>query len=447
VFTGVTAFFIMWSGQLLSTLGSGLTGWGLGVLVYRETGSTMLFVLNMVCYVLPTIVLAPLAGVATDRTNRRWILILADAIAGLGTLSILIALLSGKVEVWHIYLVTALGAAANTFQWPASSAATTTLVPKEQLGRAGGLSQVEETLAQLVTPGLAGVLFVTVGMRGIILIDLATMTLAILSLLTIAIPMPEKISAPGGRLDDSRLDGSQKESFWHELTFGWRYLAKRPGLFGLLVYFAIGNFFVNAAYSVFTPMLLNLTSPDVLGYVGSIGGIGMATGTVLMSAWGGPKNRRVAALLIADALSGLATAAAGLRPSIPLITAMNFMMMFFTPFSNGNSQAMWQIKVAPDVQGRVFSVRRMIAYSIIPFAYLTGGFLSGQVFEPALQSGGALSGSLGRLIGVGPGRGSGLLLLVMGLLWAVSALVTLLLPRVRRLEAEIPDAAPEFFPT
>ena len=424
------AFFILWGGQLLSTLGSGLTGWGLGVLVYQRTGSTMLFVLNMVCIVLPTVVLAPLAGVAADRYDRRKVLVVADAAAGLGTLSILIALLSGKVEIWHIYLVSALSSAANTFQWPATSAATTMLVPKEQLGRVGGLSQVGDALSWLITPGVAGALYAWTGMRSILLIDLTTMSLAILSLLVIHIPRPEKKAAVEG----------ETETFWQELTYGWRFLVQRPGLLGLLIYFAIGNFFANAALSLFTPMLLNLTTPDVLGYVGSLGGAGMAAGALVMSAWGGIARRRVQALLIADIMSALTTAAMGLRPDVILITVMNIGMFFFAPISNGNSQAMWQTKVPADVQGRVFSVRRMIAYSIIPLAYISAGFLSDHIFEPAMQSGGALAGSLGRVIGVGAGRGYGVLFLLMGLLWAVSALVTMLYPRVRRLEEEIPDA-------
>ena len=411
-------------------MGSGLTGWGLGVLVYEQTGSTMLFVVNLISYTLPTIVFAPLAGVVTDRRDRRWVMILADAGAGIGTLSILLALWFWKLELWHIYLVTAIAATANTFQWPAYGAATTMLVPKSQLGRAGGMVQIGEALSQLVTPAAAGTWFVTIGMRGIVLIDLSTLILAVCTLFMIHIPMPERTS----QKDD------EKVSFLGDMTYGWRYLAARPGLLGLLIYFAIGNFFASAAFAMFTPMMLDMTTPDVLGYVGSIGGVGMVIGTLVMSAWGGPKQHRVYASLLGDALAALATIMLGLQPLIPLIAAAYFGVLFTIPISNGNSQALWQSKVAPDVQGRVFSVRRMIAFSIIPLAYLSAGVFSDKVFEPLMAEGGILASSVGQIIGVGSGRGIGLLFVIMGALWALSALGALFYPPVRRMEIELPDA-------
>lgn len=196
---------------------------------------------------------SPLAGVVTDRQDRRWVMILADAGAGIGTLSILLALWFWKLELWHIYLVTAIIATANTFQWPAYGAATTMLVPKSQLGRAGGMVQIGEALSQLVTPAAAGTLFVTIGMRGIVLIDLSTLILAVCTLFMIHIPMPERTS----QKDD------EKVSFLGDMTYGWRYLAARPGLLGLLIYFAIGNFFASAAFAMFTPMMLDMTTPDL----------------------------------------------------------------------------------------------------------------------------------------------------------------------------------------
>jgi len=428
--TGMVGFIILWFSQLLSTLGSGLTGWGLGVQVYEQTGSTTLFVFNLLAYTLPTIIFAPLAGAIIDRWDRRKIMILADIGAGLGTLSVLLALWLGELQIWHIYLVTAVSATANTFQWPAYSASTTMLVPKSQLGRAGGMVQIGEALSQLVTPAVAGVLFVGVGMPGIIMIDLFTMLLAICALLVIFIPKPVSLSEN----EDSN------KSFLADMTFGWRYLAARTGLLGLLIYFAVGNFFASIAFAMFSPMLLDMTSPDVLGYVGSIGGVGMVIGTLVMSAWGGPKHHRVLAILLSDSVGALAAMLMGLRPFIPLIAAANFGIMFTLPIANGNSQALWQSKVAPDVQGRVFSVRRMIAFSIMPVAYLFAGMLSERVFEPAMMEGGRLANSVGLVLGVGPGRGIGLLFVVMGGCWFLAALGTLLFPRVRRLEIELPDA-------
>ena len=428
--SGMRTFITIWFGQLVSTLGSGLTGWGLGVLVYQRTDSITLFVINLVCYILPTVVFAPLAGVVADRKDRRWVLILADIGAGIGTVTILLALQFGTLQIWHVYLVTAIAATANTFQWPAYSAATTMLVPKAQLGRSGGMVQIGEALSQLVTPAVAGVLYVSVGMKSIVMIDLATLFIAIGTLLICRIPTPE-----------SRDNANQtKGTLWEDMSFGWRYLVNRPGLLGLLIYFAIGNFFASIPYALLTPMLLDMTTPDMLGFVGSVGGMGMLAGTLVMSIWGGLRQHRVLSILVSDMVGALATIMIGFKPWIPLIATGMFIVLFTLPIGNGNSQALWQSKVAPDVQGRVFSIRRMIAYSIMPVSFLVAGFLAESVFEPLFMVGGKLAGSLGVVIGSGPGRGTGFLFILGGLMWGTAAAATMFYPRVRKLEIEIPDA-------
>jgi MFS family permease len=131
---GMRTFFVIWSGQLVSTIGSGLTGFALGVWIYQETGSVTLFAMNMLAFAIPNLLVSPIAGVVVDRWDRRWVMILSDTGAGLATLSIAILYLTGNLQVWNIILATAVNAAFSTFQWPAYSAVTTLLVPKEQLG-------------------------------------------------------------------------------------------------------------------------------------------------------------------------------------------------------------------------------------------------------------------------------------------------------------------------
>jgi hypothetical protein len=117
-----------------------------------------------------------------------------------------------------------------------------------------------------------------------------------------------------------------------------------------------------------------------------------------------------------------------------------FLVLFTMPITNACSQAIWQRKVAPDVQGRVFAVRRMIAWSTMPLAYLAAGPLADRVFGPLMVEGGALADSVGRVIGVGPGRGIGLLFVVMGALYSLASIGGALYPRLRRVELELPDA-------
>ena len=426
---GMRVFTTIWFGQLISTMGSGLTGFALGVWIYEETGSVTLFALNMLAFALPNLLVAPLAGALADRWDRRLVMIMADSGAGLSTLAIALLIIAGRLEIWHIYVATAISSAFSTFQWPAYSAATTLLVPKQHLGRAGGMTQIGEAASQLVSPAIAGALFVTSGLQVVILIDFATFAFAILTLLLVRFPRAET-TAEGA---------AGKGSLLREAAYGWKYITARAGLLGLLLYFASINFLYGMLGPLIQPMLLDMTTPNVLGYLFSIIGIGMLAGTLAMSAWGGPK-RRVVGVLGSGAVSALFLILLGLRPSLALIAVAGFGAMFILPIMAGSSQALWQTKVAVDVQGRVFAARRMIAWSTGPLAIVLAGPLADRVFEPLMAVGGPLAGSVGRIIGVGPGRGTGLLFIVLGVLVALASAVAYLHPRVRRVEEELPDA-------
>ena len=166
----------------------------------------------------------------------------------------------------------------------------------------------------------------------------------------------------------------------------------------------------------------------------------MLVGTLVMSAWGGPK-RKVNGVLGFLMISGGAYILMGATPILWLMGVAGFIMMFTMPIINGSSQAIWQRKVAADVQGRVFAVRRMIAWSTTPLAYLAAGALNDQIFKPMLEAGGLLAETtIGTVLGVGPSRGTGLLFMVIGVLCIIVAASGYLNPRVRNVEDELPDA-------
>jgi MFS family permease len=336
------------------------------------------------------------------------------------------------LEVWHVYILTALNSAFSAFQWPAYSAVTTLLVPKSQLGRAGGMVQIGEAISALASPAIAGVLFVTVGIQGVVMVDFATYLVAILTLLVVRVPRPPVTEA----------GAEGRGSLLHEAAYGWRYIVARKGLLGLLIIFAATNFLTSLWNPLLPPMILEMSSPEMLGYLASVVGVGMLLGTLVMSAWGGPK-RRIHGVLAFLMISGVFQMLLGVSPSLVLIAIAGFGAMFTMPIINGSSQAIWQTKVAPDVQGRVFAVRRMIAWSAMPLAYLVAGLLADRVFNPLLVEGGALAASVGQVLGVGPARGTGLLFVVSGLLSVVVAAAGYLYPHIHYLEDELPDAMPE----
>lgn len=425
-------FLIIWVGQLISVIGSGLTGFGMSVYIFNQTGEATPFALSALFFNLPRIFLTPIAGSIADRYNRRLIMILADTGAALVTLFGAIILYTGNLLVWHIYLISFLSSLFSSFQQPAYQPSVTMLVPKKDLARAGGIQQMGYAVQSILIPIVAGVLYSAVGLRGIVLIDFATYFFAIGALLFVHIPQPEQVTDTGG-------DG--KRSVWGDAVFGWTYLRARPGLFGLLLYYAAVNFFLNMSGVLTGPMILSFGNEIELGVVQMAGGAAMLVGGLIMGAWGGPKKRRIWYVIYAIALSSLGYVLLGWRASVVTTAIGNFVVLFFIPISAALSQAVWQIKVPPDIQGRVFSIRAMIAYSIIPISNLVAGPLADDVFNPLLVSGGRLSGTwISKMIGVGDGRGIGLLFVLSAVFLILLSAFVFTYPRVRNLEREIPDA-------
>ena len=428
-------FFIIWLGQLVSIIGSGLTGFGLAVWIYEQTGQATPFALTVMFGNLPQVLISPFAGALVDRWNRRLVMIIADTGSALITLVFFLLLAFGQLAIWQIYLGVILSSVLASFQEPAYAASITMLVPKKDLPRANGLMQMGQALQMLIAPVLAGILFVSIGLRGIIMIDAVTFFFAVGALLLVHIPQPQRTSQ-AETAETSR-------SLWREAAFGWHYLRARRGLFGLLIFFALVNFFLNFSAVLLGPMVLSFGTAAGLGTAQTMGGVGMLIGSIAMSTWRGPK-RRMTAVIGFIFLASCGLFIAGLQSSVWVVAVGMFLLMFSVPFGSGLSQVIFQTKVEPAVQGRVFSIRTMIARSMMPVAFLLAGPLADQVFEPLLREGGALASTwIGSLVGVGPGRGIGALYLVSAVvLWAASGLAWAN-PHIRHVETDLPDAVIE----
>ena len=421
-------FPLIWFSQSVSMLGSGLTGFGLSVWVFQKTQSVTQFALISFFAMLPQFLVTPLAGALVDRWDRRWTMIISDSCVALCSLALGYLVWSDQLATWHIYVLSALMALCGAFHGPAMIAATTLIVPRAHLGRASGMTQTGVALAQVGAPFLAGILLARIGLFGLILIDLVTALFAVGTLLVVHIPKPP-VSAEGKKA---------KGSLASESVFGWRYIRARPGLFGLLVLLATTNFSLGVVQALFTPLVLSFSSPEALGVVLGVASCGMVAGGLLMTMWS-PK-RRVNVILGAFVAMGSILFLGGLKPNAVLAAVAGFGFLFMIPVVISCSQAIWQSKVQPDVQGRVFAFRRFIAGSMTPIAFLVAGPLADYVFEPLLMAGGGLAGSVGLVIGVGAGRGVGFLLILMGILNLLAVAVASRYPRLRRVEEEVPDA-------
>jgi MFS family permease len=447
--SGIRGFALIWFGQFVSGIGSGLTTFALGVLVYERTGSATQFTLIYLSASLPGILLLPLVGALADRWDRRWTMVMGNVGAGMSKLGLAALLYTHRLEVYHVYVIVIAASTFTLFLGITYTVLTTLLVPKRHYGRASGMVQAAQAAAQILPPALGGLMLRRVSAESIVLIDVATYVVAIVTLLLVRAPRPAladgakqpaaddaKSAADGGA--KSGAERARKGPLWRESLYGWTFIKERRGLLVLLIYFAAVNLIVSSTTVLFTPMILSFAPAEVLGTILSVSGVGFLAGSLAMSIWGGPRNR-VRGVLGFGLLFGVCSVVAGLRPSPPLIALGTFGMFFALPVVNGCSQAIWQRKTPANVQGRVFAVRRMIGASTIPLAYLLAGPLADRVFEPLVASG-RLHTGLARVVGEGRGRGIALMFVVAGLLVMLAQAVGYFQPRLRRVEEELPDA-------
>lgn len=429
--SGMVGFGLVWFGQVISMIGSTMTGFALSIWAYQETGQATTLALMQLAYWGPTVFLSPLAGALVDRWNRKRVMMLSDLGAGVATAALAILHLTGSLEIWHIYAVAVFGSAFQAFQFPAYSAAITTMIPKQHYTRANGMMSIAESGSGIIAPILAGILVGILGVGGIFLIDLATFGIALFTLSLVFIPQPAETEA--GR--------ASRGSLWQESLFGFRYIFARPSLLGVQLVFMGLNLTGGLTQSIQPAMILARTgnSAATLGTVMSAVSVGGVVGGLLMSTWGGTK-RRVNGILLAMALEGvIGMALMGMGQSLPVWLVAGFMTMVFISVLNAHNQALWMAKVAPEVQGRVFATRRLIAQMLGPAAALAAGPLADKVFEPAMATGGSLAGLFGGLVGTGPGAGMGLMHVLFGLTGTAIALAAFSFRTVREADTLLPD--------
>lgn len=438
-------YLIIWFGQVASAIGSSLTSFALSLWIYEETGSVSLFAINLLAYNIPSLLTKPIGGVLADRWHRKWLILGGDTGAAVMTIFVFILTANNQLHIWHIYLLTASSAIFTSIQWPAYMATIPLLVPKDQLGRASGLSQVGDAVGQLLGPLIAGSLYIMsgVGIQGILFIDFVTFILAALTLIFIPVPLHKgtqeirvtDLQSRQGMVGTLRKEARQMVS---EMKLAWRYVRERQGLFNLLLYFAAINFLEEFMYPLAQPLLFEIAEPDKVGQAIFIMALGMVLGLALMTIWGGPR-RRMYGILLPGILAGIALSLLGLRPSLEVMIVGGFLYFFTLPIIEGCDQVIWQTKVAEEMQGRVFALNGMIATMLNPLALIMAGPLSDYVFEPLLQPDGMLASSVGSIVGVGDGRGIGLFIVLIGLMSSALSAAMWFNRSLRTLEDTLPD--------
>jgi DHA3 family macrolide efflux protein-like MFS transporter len=414
-------FLFMWTGQLFSQLGTALTTFALGIWVYQHTGSVSQFAAVSISWTAALIFMSPLAGAIVDRWDRRTLLILAESVGAARVLFFLLLLALGKLSLFAICFATAIIGIAGSISSAAYLASMTMVLPKEKLGRANGMQQFVWAFAQVTAPLLAGILLGIWGLKPVLVVDCASFFVAIAAYLMITIPNPERTP------EDKAKRGFR--ALLDDIVVGAKYL-KNPLLLFLCIFLSGLNLAAGIVGLLFQPMLLAFTSSAVVGRVATVGALGMLAGSVFMSIWGGPK-RGLNGIMALNVLCSICLIAGGIKASAILVAASGFLFFFCYPLLAGSAQTLLQQSVAPEIQGRVFSFVKLAGSWSVPMGQAVAGPIVDKVFEPWFQPGGPLIHNVGHIIGVGPGRGSAFLFIVLGTIYLVLTLTAYLVPPFR----------------
>jgi len=359
-------FFTIWSGQALSLVGSALVQFALVWWLTIKTGSATTLATASLVALLPQIVLGPFAGALVDRWNRRIIMIVADTLIALATALLMALFAMDRVAVWHIYVVMFVRSLGGAFHYPAMASSTSLMVPGQHLARVAGMNQTLQGIVNIFAPPLGALLLDLMPTQSVLAIDIGTALAAILPLLFIAIPQPVRRTGDAGK----------KTSYWQDLREGFRYVVRWPGLLGIILLAMMLNFLLSPV-SALTPLVVT----DVfdkgaaeLGWTRAVFGAGTIVAGLILSAWGGFRRRIVTSLSGVIGV-GLGVVLFGLAPAdrFFLLLVASFLQGFAVVFANGPLQAIFQSAIAPDVQGRVFSLIGAGAAAMMPLSLLIAG--------------------------------------------------------------------------
>ena len=417
-FAGLRMFFIVWSTQNLSILGSSMTSFALVIWSYQQKGSALTTALLSVCSYAPYVALSIFAGSLGDRWDKRRTMIACDSFAALTTLAVLALLRTGRLEIWHLYVLNALSGLMNTIQNPVSEVLVTLLSPKEQVQRVSGLLSLSGSLVSLLSPVFAAAVLALLGLEAVIAFDLLTCAVAV-GTMAFAVRIPAA-AAPAAR---PSLTSSAREGL------GW--LAANRGVVDLILFLACINLIASMYNAALPAMLLSRPGggETVLGLVEAVTGLASLAGSLLASALPEPRSRvRVIcnSLLVSMSTENLLLAL-GRGPVVWCCGAVLGWLLI--PVMNTNMNALLRLRIPVEMQGRVYAARNTLQFFTIPLGYLLGGALVDRFFEPLMAS--LPEGALLRtLLGSGKGTGAAALFLVIA---GAGVLVCLAFRRDRRL--------------
>lgn len=406
-------FLLLWAGELISSIGGGLTSFGLGLYIFQKTGSAADMAMLTLLGFLPALVLKIPAGVLADRYDRRLLMMIGDGLSGLGVLFILICMLTGEAALWQIYLGTTISSVFSALLEPSYTATITDLLTKEQYSKANGLVSMAGSARYLFSPVIAGFLLAASDIKLILIIDICTFFLTVVAAAVVKSSI--KTSKP-----------SNPEPFFKSMKEGWQSVSGNKGLLVLVIVSSLICLFMGVFQVLGEPFVLSFADSKTLGIVETAAASGMLVTSIILGIKGIKKNfARVLSLGLA--VSGVGMALFAVTQNVYIICAFGFVFFAALPFANNCLDYLVRINIPSELQGRAW-------------AFL--GFISQLGYVAAYALSGITADAVGKLTGKGVGGGSSVTIICSGICLVIVALSMLGIRKIKELEkVETAEAA------
>lgn len=399
-------FILLWAGELISSVGGGLTSFGLGVYVFNQTGSAASMALVTLLAFLPTLMLSVPAGVLADRFDRRLLMMLGDGCSAFGILYILICMLRGEAALWQICVGVSISSVFSSLLEPSYRATVTDLLTKEEYSKASGMVSLAGSARYLLSPVLAGALLAVSDIKLLLLIDILTF-------------FPTVFAAAFVRKKIEVKTSENKESLAKSFREGWSVITGNRGIFILIIVSSVMTCFMGCFQILAQPLILDFADSTTLGIGETVCACGMLVSGLFLGAKGINRNY-VKTLVSALLFAGINMVGFGILENIYLICLFGFLFFASLPFANNCLDYLVRTNIPDELQGR--------AWGII-------GFLSQIGYVVAYGAAGAAADGIAERFEIGVGRGAAVVVIISGVLLALTALLLYPLKSVRVLES------------
>lgn len=398
-------FLLLWFGELISSIGGGLTSFGLSVYIFNVTGSAANMALVMLLSSLPILILGMPAGVLADRYDRRNLMMLGDGLSAIGIIYILFCMINGGATLLQICIGILISSIFSSLLEPSYKATMTDLLSKDEYSKASGMVGIAGGARYLISPLIAGFLLSISDIKLLLVIDILTFIFTVFTTRVV------KNSIKSKKL-------VKKDGFFKEFCTGWKVLTAKKGLVYVLIISSLVTFFIGTFQILAEPLVLDFTTSKILGIGETICASGMIFSGVILGIKG-IKKGYVKILSRSLLLAGVGMMIVGIKENIYLICIAGFFFFFMLPFVNNCLDYLVRINVLEEYQGR--------AWSIISFVSQTG-------YVIAYAISGILADKTSLITGSSIGRSSGIIISISGLMLLITGIVIYFIKPIKNLE-------------